>query len=678
MYNFINLSLMQGFMYQTYTFQRINNDFTKIMLRFALSVIAVFSGLFASAQNPTAGDCLGGFTVCAQSYNQQNSFVGEGNNLNEINPGLSCLASGERNNAWYIITVQNPGLFGFNIIPNCSNADYDWALYNITNNTCGDIATGLAPEVECNYQSTVSPTPVTGMNNGPNPQDEAMIAVQANQIFALCVNNFSGLFDCGYVLQFDIPGATADIIDDVPPQLNDVINVSCGTKILNFSFSEFVDCESVDLSDFLVVDPIGDTLDLISVVGIACTNGGEYEKDFTLVLQDPLNLAGPNAAYSFIRVGQVVDLCGNVAAGEEFEIFFVNGFDITLSSVTQANCPLINGAATIDVTPQGAPNPTDLYTYTWSPSGISAGPINALTHTANGLGYGTNIIEVVNQDGCTRSDTFEIEDQNNFAIDQIFVFDDTCSSGKGYAQIEVSGGDPVPAPPDQIDYTFFWENLPTPQGDTSGVGALLTGTYYFTVTDPGGCVLRDSVFIPDFRYSLSVDFAYSPDENPITGIFPTVSFINLSQFATEFIWDFGSGDSLSDFEPQYIFPGSGTYNVQLTAINQFGCRDSITKPITIDFFRTDFIPNSFSPNGDNINDRFKPIITGLVDSTFEMVVFNMWGEEVYSTKDIDSSWDGKSAASGKMLQDGVYVYKIYFIDQSGKKRQIVGRVTIFT
>ena len=157
-----------------------------------------------------------------------------------------------------------------------------------------------------------------------------------------------------------------------------------------------------------------------------------------------------------------------------------------------------------------------------------------------------------------------------------------------------------------------------------------------------------------------------------------INFNNLSSDTTEFIWDFDSGDSLTEFEPQYIFPGSGTYNVQLTAINQFGCRDSITKPITIDFFRTDFIPNSFSPNCDNINDRFKPIITGLVDSTFEMVVFNMWGAEVFSSKDIDAAWDGKSSISGKMLQDGVYVYKIYFIDQSGKKRQIVGRVTIFT
>ena len=95
-------------------------------------LINIIFSQVAFSQVPLPGDCLGAYTVCSISFNQTASFNGEGNYLGEVNS--SCVTSGERNNAWYIINVQTPGLFGFNIIPNCNN-DYDWALYNLTNDT---------------------------------------------------------------------------------------------------------------------------------------------------------------------------------------------------------------------------------------------------------------------------------------------------------------------------------------------------------------------------------------------------------------------------------------------------------------------------------------------------------------------------------------------------------------
>jgi hypothetical protein len=166
---------------------------------FLITIVLLFTAIstVVRAQQPTSGDCLGAFTVCALNYNQDLSFSGEGNYLDEIDPASGiCLTSGERNNAWYLITVQTPGTFGFNITPNCDNADYDWALFDLTNANCQDIATDPTLELACNFSGSTFPTAVTGMNNGMNPQDEAVLNVVAGDVLALVINNFTGDNQC--------------------------------------------------------------------------------------------------------------------------------------------------------------------------------------------------------------------------------------------------------------------------------------------------------------------------------------------------------------------------------------------------------------------------------------------------------------------------------------------------
>jgi gliding motility-associated-like protein len=113
------------------------------------------------------------------------------------------------------------------------------------------------------------------------------------------------------------------------------------------------------------------------------------------------------------------------------------------------------------------------------------------------------------------------------------------------------------------------------------------------------------------------------------------------------------------------------------AINQFGCKDSVTKQITIDFLLNLYFPTAFTPDGDNINDTFNFVASGILDSTFIMQIFDKWGGLVYETKDLRKGWDGKSIV-GEAMPSGVYAYKIFFYDQSGKKRQIRGRFLIYS
>lgn len=624
-------------------------------------LIAVFLliGLPVSlfAQTPLPGDCLGGFTVCALNYNQPQSFQGSGNIQNEINPNTSCLNNGEINNAWYIITVQTPGMFGFNLTPNCDGADYDWALFNLTNASCADIATDPALEVSCNFSGSTFPTAQTGMNNGTNAQDENMVPVVAGQTFALVVNNFTSN-TCGYILDLSI--SSAGIIDVSRPELNAITSqVNCGSNAITFTFTEFVRCNSVSLSDFFLLGPSGDPLPLSGVSSIGCANGGEYDKEFTLLLGNQLFEGG---TYTFGVAGAIEDLCGNINSDSQIVFFNIASFEIS-TSFTPVDCRLNNGTATATITNGGVP-PFD---YIWAPA-------NQGTATATGLPFGWQEVTVTDSEGCIVRDSVFVEDNSNFAV-QVVTIPDTCSFGLGTAFAIVTGGEPFTSPPAPDPYIYFW-NVTGQPNDTTFIDSLLTGTYQMSVRDSFGCVYDVEFTVPDYRFNLEADFEFSPDEVPITGLLPVVSFINQSQNASSFMWNFDSGDVSNEFEPDYVFPGSGTFDVKLIAMNSFGCKDSITKPVTIDFVLNYFAPNAFSPNEDLVNDSFMVTVNGIWDSTFVMWVYNRWGEEIFVTNDKKVGWDGKHQSGSKVCEAGVYIYRVFFYDQSGKKHLFVGKVLL--
>lgn len=145
-------------------------------------------------------DCFGAIPVCQTIYYQPNSYDGQGL-LNEINPAFSCLGAGELNSVWYRVIAAGSGFLGFNITPNTSTDDYDWAVYNLTNHQCSDTDSIWQLEVGCDFSGSVTPTPITGPNNGSNPQDEALIPVNAGEIYYIVISNFSSN-QGGYTLDF--------------------------------------------------------------------------------------------------------------------------------------------------------------------------------------------------------------------------------------------------------------------------------------------------------------------------------------------------------------------------------------------------------------------------------------------------------------------------------------------
>ncbi len=86
-----------------------------------------------------------------------------------------------------------------------------------------------------------------------------------------------------------------------------------------------------------------------------------------------------------------------------------------------------------------------------------------------------------------------------------------------------------------------------------------------------------------------------------------------------------------------------------------------------------YIPEAFSPNGDGVNDYFIPM--GLNFKDYELKIYDRLGIEVFSSKDIVNSWDGK-LSNGKEVPPGIYLYVINVKDLSNKNHPYKGKITL--
>jgi gliding motility-associated-like protein len=151
-------------------------------------------------------------------------------------------------------------------------------------------------------------------------------------------------------------------------------------------------------------------------------------------------------------------------------------------------------------------------------------------------------------------------------------------------------------------------------------------------------------------------------------------------FSGEIVQMSSVSDTISSWEPSYmlacnfcnnsaaIVPSNITYYATVT--NKYGCiaKDSVV----IKVIPTLYIPNSFSPNGDFLNDIFKPEYTGYVE--VELLIFDRWGEQIFKTNDLNGGWNGKYKESN--CEMGVYIYKLTAKDISSKTLDKVGHVTL--
>jgi gliding motility-associated-like protein len=163
---------------------------------------------------------------------------------------------------------------------------------------------------------------------------------------------------------------------------------------------------------------------------------------------------------------------------------------------------------------------------------------------------------------------------------------------------------------------------------------------------------------------------YIMSQDPMQGL--PVQFENASLNAWSYTWAFGDGNGSFLVNPIHTYIQPGAYEITLIATNQEGCIDSISKWIDIAPERYIYLPNSFTPDGDGLNEYFYGRFIGLMSARF--YIFNRWGEEVFFSDQLNFVWD--ASYEGVPVQDGTYTWYLIYEIEKGIYEDLSGHVNV--
>jgi gliding motility-associated-like protein len=119
-------------------------------------------------------------------------------------------------------------------------------------------------------------------------------------------------------------------------------------------------------------------------------------------------------------------------------------------------------------------------------------------------------------------------------------------------------------------------------------------------------------------------------------------------------WDFGDGNNGNDSVVVHQFDGLNDYVTFLTTTNDIGCMN--TQQFQILGTAYFYIPNSFTPNGDGLNDVFKIVGRGFAE--YELTIFNRWGGIVFHSTDPEEVWVGEGGNEDFFAQNQAYAFSL--------------------
>lgn len=306
----------------------------------------------------------------------------------------------------------------------------------------------------------------------------------------------------------------------------------------------------------------------------------------------------------------------------------------------------------VSLTASGAEN------YSWTPSsGLSALVGNSVI--ASPASTNSYTLWGINQTGtlqCLNTATFIIEVIPNTAA----TVSNSVSICKGdKAELFATGGNEIIwTPALGLNKTEGSYVIAKPDENT---------TYTVTTSNNGACKSFTTVAVqvnPLPTLTTSCDANLNINE-PI--------FINAMSNG-EINWISGEGILCNTCARTQIFPKTNNCYLAM-AKNKFGCSVLEELCITINDDFDIYVPNTFTPNGDGLNDSFYPIISAAHCKSYSFDIFDRWGELIYHSNDqTQTQWNGEYR--NEPSTDGTYVWKLTLTSSRGKAYQKVGYVTI--
>jgi gliding motility-associated-like protein len=300
----------------------------------------------------------------------------------------------------------------------------------------------------------------------------------------------------------------------------------------------------------------------------------------------------------------------------------------TQQVIQNSSCAQANGS--IQVTQvTGGTTP-----YTYSLNGNPAQNNGNFT----GLLSGTYTVLISDANNCLRQQSFLVSDNSELNL-SLITTDELCNKNNGTAQIDSCSG--------SAPFSYSWShNINLNSSIATNLGA---GSYSVLVTDALGC-------------SGSTNFSISNQNE----IFPGNVYVNPSIPLVDQTFTFGitqengwtlsqvilpDGSNNSNLENSFTSTEFGYLYSTFIVMSDKGCIDTLVLEIFVKDAMTIYIPNSFTPNNDYLNEEWK--VYGTVVKDISILVFNRWGELIFESTDLEKGWNG--SFKGTKVQEDVYV-----------------------
>jgi gliding motility-associated-like protein len=348
------------------------------------------------------------------------------------------------------------------------------------------------------------------------------------------------------------------------------------------------------------------------------------------------------------------------AETDTVEIVFSVPMNVEIFSIPATCVDTCNAVAVAQLTGGlGAMN------YQWSGGESTNLPFNQM-----GLCNGPLTVDIEDEYGCTATFTTIVEELPRPVIENIGVFAATC--------VGLCDGRVVITAPQATTFSFN--------------GGLTFGSEFVNDSLCPGMIqieVRNDLNCPNFGTALIeepvpvvANFNMSP--SPTTWDNTTIEFTNLSipEPLVYFEWVFDTLNILGTSNlqsPTFTFPNNtaGTYTISLYVENINGCSDYITYDLHIYETLAIYIPNSFTPNDDGLNDLFKAYASNDQLKNFRMRIFDRYGEMVFESEDINFGWNGGFVNSDYFIKDDVYVYDVEVTSTiTEEKLEYKGHITV--
>jgi gliding motility-associated-like protein len=208
-------------------------------------------------------------------------------------------------------------------------------------------------------------------------------------------------------------------------------------------------------------------------------------------------------------------------------------------------------------------------------------------------------------------------------------------------------------PPGGLSDPHVYNPITTPESTT---------VYTISITN-GPCVSKNTFTVhvnptPPLTVTASSDLVISGEDVQLIGVSNTTCYWYPNNWLSCMLCD----TTISTPEDHVLYFCS--------VMNEFGCIN--TKTVEINIIPTFYVPNSFTPDEDGVNDIWRPVFTGYVE--LAVSIYDRWGALIYYYNTLEGGWNG--TYKGVLCEQAVYTYKLSAKDYSDHIINRVGHITL--